>query len=90
MKIARENIKEYIKSNGNKIFSAEFIKKNGQRRKMVARIGVKNHLRGGQNNVVRPDRSYMTVFDMQKQEYRTLNLRTLKKLRISGNTYEIC
>lgn len=88
-KIARENVKGKIQAQGNKLFAAVFTKKDGTERKMVARLGVKKALRGGTNNVVREDRSYMTVFDMQKKEYRTLNLRTLKEIKISGETYEV-
>jgi len=88
-KLARENVKTKIKNQGNKIFSAEFSKTDGTTRKVVARLGVKSHLRGGENKVVRDDRSYMTVFDMQKQEYRTLNLRTIKEIKIDGERYEV-
>jgi len=89
-KIARERVREFIKTKvGNKIFGVEFIKKDGSRRKMIARIGVKNHLKGGRNNVERIDRPYMTVFDMQKKEYRTFNPRTAVSLKVDGESYEI-
>jgi hypothetical protein len=39
-----EKVKEMV---GSKIFSVEFIKLNGEHRKMVCRLGVKKHLRGG-------------------------------------------
>ena len=89
MKIARENVKEVIAKAGGTIFSVEFTKKDGSVRKMVARKNVTSYLKGGQNNVVRPDRPYITVFDMKKKAYRTVNLRTLRRCKIKGQEYEI-
>ncbi len=89
MEIARENVKTKIKAQGNKLFSATFVKVNGQERKMICRLGVKKNLRGGQNKVETEDRSYLTVFDMQKSAYRTLNLRTLKEIKLSGTNYKV-
>jgi len=84
MEISREKAYEVIKGQKNRIFGATFKKKDGTTRKMIARLGVKAYLSGGENKVVKPENSYITVFDMQKQEYRTLNLRTLKELKVSG------
>ena len=44
MLLTIEKVKEMV---GSKIFSVEFIKLNGEHRKMVCRLGVKKHLRGG-------------------------------------------
>jgi len=88
-KLSRYKVIEKIKNAQNKIFGAEFVKKNGERRTGAFRLGVKKYLKGGENKVVRPDNSYITVFDMQKQEYRTLNLKTLLRLKIDGVEYEI-
>jgi len=88
-KLNRLKVIEKIKSARNKIFGAEFVKKNGERRTGAFRLGVTKYLKGGQNKVVRPDNSYLTVFDMKKKEYRTLNLKTLLRLKIDGVEYEI-
>lgn len=72
----------------NKIFSATFIKKNGEKRKIVGRLGVKKHLKGGEKRYDSEALDYVTVFDFQKKEYRTLNLNTLVDVTVSGVTYD--
>jgi hypothetical protein len=89
-KIARENTRKFIKKAAKKeIVSGVFIKKDGSERTMTFRLGVKKNLQGGENKVERLDRPYMTVFDMQKDDYRTVNLRTLKRITVNGVTYEV-
>jgi hypothetical protein len=89
-KIARENTRKFIKKAAKKeIVSGVFIKKDGSERTMTFRLGVRKNLQGGENKVERLDRPYMTVFDMQKDGYRTVNLRTLKSITVNGVTYEV-
>lgn len=42
------HVDEFRKLVGSKIFSAEFVKKNGEHRKIVCRLEVKKHLKGGE------------------------------------------
>ena len=88
-KIARVNVKSEIIAKGNKIFGAVFVKKNGQDRQMNARLNVKKNLQGGENTVERDDRAYLTVFDMNNDGYKVLNLDTLKTVKICGTKYEV-
>jgi hypothetical protein len=89
-KIARENTRRFIKKAAKKnIVSAVFIKKDGSERTITFRLGVKKNLKGGDNKVERLDRPYITVFDMQKDGYRTLNLRTVKQITVGGITYDV-
>lgn len=74
---------------GNKIFSVEFTKKDGSLRKMVCRLGVKKHLKGGELGYDAEALNYLTVFDLQSEEYRTINVNTLKSITFEGVTYEI-
>ncbi|WP_193151290.1 hypothetical protein [Sulfurimonas sediminis] len=46
MQVSRYKVDEIIKSTHGKIFSCEFIKKDGSIRKMVARLGVAKNLKG--------------------------------------------
>jgi hypothetical protein len=68
---------EIIKS--KKIFSAEFVKKDGSIRKIVGRTGVKKHLKpNAKPQAYNPkERGYITIFDFQKKDYRLVNLQTL-------------
>lgn len=80
--------KEFKNLVGNKIFSATFVKKNGEKRKIVGRLGVKKHLKGGEKRYNAEALDYVTVFDFQKKEYRTLNLNTIIDVKVSGQTFD--
>jgi hypothetical protein len=71
--------KQIEKTNG-KFFRVVFTKKNGERRHMVARTGVKSYLRGGSSRVSHLPH-LMTVFDVQKLEYRNINLDTVSDFK---------
>lgn len=76
-----------IKANEGKVFSVEFLKKDGTLRKMVARLGVTKHLRGGGKNTCEAYQNLVTVFDMQKEQYRNINVDTLISMKSNGNEY---
>jgi hypothetical protein len=86
MKTEVKQLRELV---GNKIFSVEFVKKDGSLRKMVCRLGVKKHLKGGELGYDAEALNYLTVFDLQSEEYRTINVNTLKSITFEGVTYEI-
>lgn len=86
MKTELKQLREMV---GSKIFSVVFTKKDGTLREMVCRLGVTKHLKGGELGYNPEDYNYLTVFDMQKQEYRTLNVNTLKQIKFEGITYSI-
>lgn len=79
-----EIIKQLVK---NKFFKATFVKSNGETRKMLARLGVKKHLKGGELKYNPKDYDNMVVYDMQKKGYRTINLKTLKQIKVNGKEY---
>lgn len=76
-----------IKANEGKIFSVEFIKKNGELRKMMARLGVTKHLRGGNKNTCDAYDHLVTVFDVVKGQYRNINVNTLISLKGMGQEH---
>lgn len=82
--INKESIKKLV---GNKFFSAEFIKKNGEKRKMLARLGVKKYLKGGTKGYEYDD--LLTVYDMQKKAYRTIPVNRLLSVKANGKTMEL-
>jgi hypothetical protein len=73
---------------GNKIFTVEFVKLNGEVRKMTARLGVKKHLKGGTMTYDPIERNLLPVFDMTKQEYRMINFDSIIYLKVDGIIYE--
>jgi hypothetical protein len=76
------------KVNKGQIFSAQFVKKNGEIRDMVCRLGVVKHLKGGELKYDAKARNLLPVFDMQKKAYRMINISTLIQLKISGEVYK--
>jgi len=73
---------------GSRIFSAEFTKKDGTIRKMLCKLGVTKHLKGGKKGYDTEALNYLTVYSFDKQAYRTLNLNTLKQIKC-GKVYKV-
>jgi hypothetical protein len=70
------DIRKAIKSTNGKIFSVEFIKKDGSRRVMLCRTGVKKYLKG----VGKPtNQELQVVFDMHKLQYRSFRYESVVK-----------
>lgn len=69
--------------NGN-FFSVSFIKKDGTLREMTARFGVKKHLKGGTLKYDPEGYGYLTVFDVKKKEYRTINVEKIICLKYNN------
>ena len=78
------NIQEFKNEVKGNFFRACFVKKDGTFREMTARFGVKKYLKGGELGYVPEERGYIVVFDVEKKEYRTINLDKLVYLRYNG------
>jgi hypothetical protein len=89
MKISKNKAKEYIYKSNGKIFSAVFVKKDGEKRLMTCRRGVYKHSKGIGLKFNPDDRGLVNVFDMQKKAYRFININTLEGLKLGGKKYEI-
>ena len=86
--VDRKMVKEILtKVTGSEIFTVEFIKKNGERRIMNCRKGVKKHLAGGTLKYNAIERNLLPVFDMQKEGYRMINIDTMTRLKTKGKEY---
>jgi len=91
--IDRDTAKQYIYKTNGQIFSAVFIKKNGEKRKMVCRRNVRKYVTGKGLSYNPEKRGLVTVYDMQKcktdpkRAYRNINLETLEQLKIKGKKY---
>ena len=80
-------LQEFKKSaKDGKIFTVTFTKKNGEKRVMNARLGVKKHLRGGELKFDAEGRNLLPVFDVQKRGYRMINFNTVEKIVMNGKT----
>lgn len=75
---------EIIKAmKSGKIFTIEFTKKDGTLRKMKARMGVtKYHVNKPPiPSTVAHLPQYLTVFDLEKMNYRNVNITKIKKFK---------
>lgn len=86
--VTREKIADSIRATNGAIFGVEFMKKNGELRRMTARTGVTAHLRGG-NSTTSHCKHLVTVFDTRKGEYRCINLDTIKTLTMFGQRFQL-
>jgi len=78
------NVQEFKKEVKGNFFRACFIKKDGTVREMTARFGVKKHLKGGKLKYNPEFLNYIVVFDIDKSEYRTINMDKLVFLKYNG------
>ena len=85
----REAVEKIFQTHG-KIFFAEFVKRtSGETRRMTCRLGVKSYLKGGSLSYSPKAKKLVVVFDMDKHNYRMINLEGLKKLSIGKEHYEV-
>ena len=89
MKIDKDKAKQYIYDTNGKIFSAVFMKKDGEKRKIVCRRGVSKHVTGKGLKFNPESRELIGVYDMHKKAYRFINIKTLEKIKIDGEEYFI-
>lgn len=86
--IPRERAIEFLTAETQgRIFSAYFRKKDGSMRNIVARRGVHSYLRGGELPYDPSAHQLLTVFDVQKRDYRTIGLDNLVSFNIGGETF---
>ena len=86
MSVNLGELREMVSS--GQIFAVEFIKRtNGEHRKMLCRLGVKKHLKGGTQAYNPSEYNLLTVFDMEKGAYRMINIDGIISLKIAGQEY---
>tara|TARA_B100001093_G_scaffold170426_3_gene163306 strand:+ start:9117 stop:9371 length:255 start_codon:yes stop_codon:yes gene_type:complete len=79
-------LKEIIQETKGKFFTVNFIKKDGSKRHMLARTGVKKYLKGGESPAKNRD-NMIVVFDVHKRAYRMINLDTLLSFKCGNKEY---
>ena len=84
----RKAIKALYNSAG-KIFYAEFIKKDGGLRRMTARLGVRKGVTGKGMRYDPAAYGLLPVYDMDKAQWRMINLNTLKRLHLNHQKFAV-
>lgn len=87
--INRTKVAQLLANTGGKIFSAAFVKKDGTFREMNGRTGVVKHRKTEDKKSFAHDvnNPYFIVFDLQKGQYRVINLETLHWVKHEGIKY---
>jgi len=71
-----------------RFFTVTFVKRsNGEVRKMNCRKGVVKYLRGGELRYNPSNKNLITVYDIPKRDYRSINLETVKEIRADKKIY---
>lgn len=88
--ITRAEAIKRIYASGEQIFGVCFTKRTtGESRTMAARLGVKNHLRGGKRAYDPTTHGLISVFDMQKSDYRCIPIEGLISVSFDGEHFMI-
>jgi hypothetical protein len=82
------SLEDFRSKVGSRIFSAIFTKADGTERKIVARLGVTKHLKGGELAYDAAARNNLIVFDMVKKAYRTIPFDRLHNIKFDGESYD--
>ena len=87
---AIELLSNHKNTGKGKIFTVIFKKRtNGEIRTINCRFDVKSHLRGGELKYSPKEKNLMIVFDMQKQDYRSINLDSIIEIKVDGQTFKV-
>ncbi len=89
MKLKREEAKRMIFDQGEKIFNVKFTKKDGSKRSMSCRRGVKKGVKGVGLSYDPNEFNLIPVFDMANNGFRMVNASTIEELTIKGKTYQV-
>lgn len=87
--ITRQQAVELVNSSKGKIFSITFIKKDKSERRMTARTGVKKGVNGQGMKYNPSDYGMKSVYDMGVRDWRMINFKTAKRLKINKKDYVI-
>lgn len=88
--ITNNDVRNVIQKSNGQIFTVAFRKRsNGEIRIMNARLGVQKDLTGKGMSYNPKSHGLMTVFDMQKQEYRMVDTEAVIWAKVNGTTYTV-
>lgn len=89
VQLHRVNLRTLIVKQRGLFVSVDYVKLDGKTRTLTGRLGVVSFLKGGKNNVEADERSYLTLFDVQLLQYRTVNLATVSEIRASRKIHQV-
>ena len=78
--ISRSTLLNFIELTNGKFFRVTFVKKNGEVRSLTGRIKARKYVTGAGLRYDPSDYGLMTVFDVQNDGWRMVNLNTVTEL----------
>ena len=82
-------VENLLKETSNKkIFSVTFVKKDGSLRKMNAMRGVRKGVKGVGHSFNPSEKNLLTVYDMQKGDFRFVNLNDVISFKANKKSFE--
>ena len=88
-RISRKEALEKLYASNGRIFHVIFTKKNGEVRRMTARLGVHKGVIGKGMRYDPLERGLLPVFDMDRADWRMVNLKTLRRLSVDHERYQV-
>jgi hypothetical protein len=88
-RISKLEAYDKMMATNGKLFTVEFVKRDGSLRTMNCRLNVTKHLKGGKPAYDAFSKALLHVYDMVSKGYRTVNLETVFKLRSNKKEYEV-
>ena len=86
-KLSNKELRELVENTKGRIMKCVFTKANGENREMLCRTQVKKGLVGCGRHW--SHEHIVTVYDMQKHQYRSIDLNRLKSLRCGKIEYKV-
>ena len=87
--VSKSQALKLIQGTKGKVFSAVFLKKNGDERTINARLGVNKGVNGAGLKYDPLSKGYLPIYDMANKGYRMLNLTTLKAIQVNKKVYVV-
>jgi len=83
-------VAEFLNTTKGKFFSVTFTKLDGSERKLNGRIGVFKGVKGTQKSpAAHSANPYRVVWDAVVEQFRMVNLSTIKEIRFNHQTYVV-
>ena len=82
-----DELKAMVKSSKGKFFSAEFIKADGSKRKIVARVDCHIGVKGTSNR--KQKEHLIAVYEPKTKGWRTINLETLQHFKCGNFEFSV-
>ena len=87
--INKATAKALIKATKGKFFTVTFIKKDGTKRVVNCRLGVKAYLRGGELSYNPESKNLIPVYDIGAKGYRMINVNTITDIKIGNKELKV-